>query len=185
MKEEKAIVTYDTLKSEFKKHVFVKLPLYILLFILAIVILFKAISEFKEAFASLPPATEQICYAVFILIIDIALFVISFTPIYDLIQINRCRFLVFEDKLLSMGEERVKRRRNLSAIFDRSGDLGALGSYAKVFNFRDYGQYIVTGRDINAYNYSSPEDLFIIVSLDVPFNDVHLIYNKKVYDFQP
>ena len=186
MKEDKSIITYETLKKEFRRYTLAKLPLFALLFILALAIVFKVVSAFKEAFSTSPFSTGLLCYAMFILMLDIVFFVGSFIPVYELIQINRCRFLIFEDRLLSMGEEYVKRKRRFD-FFDsanRTGSLGNMGSYKKVFNFKDYGQYIVTPRDMNAYNYSSPEDHFIVVSLDVALNDTVFVYNKKVYEFK-
>ena len=66
----------------------------------------------------------------------------------------------------------------------RTTTLKSVGSYQKVFNFRDHGQYVITPRDRTAYDYSSPEDLFLVISLDVSFNKTILVYNKKVYEFK-
>ena len=184
MKEEKSIITYETLKKEYKRQTLATLPLFAILFIVAIASVFKVVSAFGEAFATSPFSVELITYAIFILILDIVLFAISLIPVYELIQINRCRFLVFEDKLLSMGEELVRRKRNVWDLLRDNHSLRGVGSYQKVFNFRDHGQYVITPRDKTAYGYSSPEDLFLVISLDVPFNKTVLVYNKKVYEFK-
>ena len=183
MKEEKTIITYEALKKEFKREIVFKLPLFVILFIAAIVTAFKAASAFGEAFTAAPFSVELITYAIFILILDIILFVLSLIPVYELIQINKCRFLIFEDRLLSMGEEYVRRKRSVGELLRTTPTLNT-GSYQKVFNFRDHGQYVITPRDRTAYDYSSPEDLFLVISLDVSFNKTILVYNKKVYEFK-
>ena len=54
MKEEKTIITYEALKKEFKRDIVLNLPLFIILFIAAIVTAFKVTSAFGEAFTVLP-----------------------------------------------------------------------------------------------------------------------------------
>ena len=116
MKEEKTIITYEALKKEFKRDIVLKLPLFVILFIAAIVTAFKVTSAFGEAFTAAPFSVGLITYAIFILILDIILFVLSLIPVYELIQINKCRFLIFEDRLLSMGEEYVKKKNRLGSF---------------------------------------------------------------------
>lgn len=183
MKEEKSIITYEALKKEFKRETLATLPLFVILFIAATVSAFKVVSAFGEAFTSSPFSVGLITYAIFILILDIMLFIISLIPVYELIQINKCRFLIFEDRLISMGEEYVRRKRSVWELLRTSPTLNT-GNYKKVFNFRDHGQYVITPRDRTAYDYSSPEDLFLVISLDVSFNKTILVYNKKVYEFK-
>ena len=168
-KETKSVITQADCHNTLLKQAKAMLPLQVALMIcdaLSILLLCAATGSFSYAWV-------------------ITLPMIAFLAVAGIVSVLHCvntfrtaeigHFEVVLDELVDMREETVRRYRRGHVTYRTE----------IVFYFRDHGRYILSGKDGNAYDYSSVGDgFYVVIGRHSKKRTPILVFNARIYEYR-